>query len=211
MNIESWKQAWETNNIGFHKSKPHPQLVKYFGELNLIPGSRVFLPLCGKTLDIAWLLAQGMQVVGSEASQLAVEQLFQELGLEPSIMERSNGSCFSAENVTVYVGDIFELSEDDLGEIDAIYDRAALVALPIEHRKLYTKLLVDISRAAPQLLITFEYDQNLKTGPPFSIDSGEIYSHYNNTYVCTLVDSYMLPAGLKGSRVATENLWLLKK
>ncbi len=211
MNIESWKQAWESNNIGFHKSKPHPQLVKHFNELKLVRGNRIFLPLCGKTLDIGWLLAQDMRVVGAEVSQIAVSQLFQELGLEPSIAEDSHGSWYSAENIDIFVGDIFALTSDSIGGVDAIYDRAAMVALPKDQRKLYSKLLIEISHSAPQLIITFDYDENLKTGPPFSINGAEVNHHYNASYDCQLLDSFTLPGGLKGSEVATENIWLLKK
>ncbi|NQV41457.1 MAG: thiopurine S-methyltransferase [Candidatus Marinimicrobia bacterium] len=211
MNIESWKQAWETNNIGFHKGTPHPQLVKYFTKLNLIPDSRVFLPLCGKTLDIAWLLSQGYQVMGVEVSQLAIDQLFQELGIEPSISENGKFICYSGKNIRIYNGDVFDLSREVLGEVNAIYDRAALVALPRDLRIKYTKHLIQISESAPQLVITFEYDQSMKTGPPFSLDAAEINSHYNETYDLKLLESYPLPGGLRGTKVANENIWLLKK
>ena len=211
MNIESWKQAWETNNIGFHKSKPHPQLVKYFRELNLIPGSRVFLPLCGKTLDIAWLLSKGVQVSGVEISQLAIEQLFQELGNEPKITRYGKFSCYNGNNVSIYMGDVFDLTRDVLGEVDAIYDRAALVALPEELRIKYTQHLIEITDTAPQLVITFEYDQSLKSGPPFSVDADELNQHFREIYTLELLECTSLPGGLKGSRVATENVWLLKK
>ncbi len=49
-----WLQKWEKNEIGFHESEANPLLVEHFKELSLAKGSRIFLPLCGKTLDIAW-------------------------------------------------------------------------------------------------------------------------------------------------------------
>lgn len=211
MNIESWKQAWEVNNIGFHKNTAHPLLVKYFKELGLEKNSRLFLPLCGKTLDIAWLLSQGYRVAGAEVSQLAVEQLFLELGLEAKIEGSGKLFRYSAINIDLFVGDVFDLSREILGPVDAVYDRAALVALPETMRKLYTKLLLKISGEAQQLLITFEYYQSLKSGPPFSIDSLEINQHYNDAYDLKLLESITLPGGLKGTLVATENIWLLKK
>lgn len=209
MNIESWKQAWEANNIGFHKMKPHPQLVAFLSELNLAPGSRIFLPLCGKTLDISWLLSQGYKVVGAEVSQLAVDQLFQELGMEPKISVIEQGSIYRSDNIDIFVGDIFDLDQAVLGSVDAIYDRAALVALPLELRSVYTQHLMDISDTAPQLVITFEYDQQLKGGPPFSVDADEIEQHYAGTYACRLLHSFRLPNGLKGASEATENIWLI--
>jgi len=211
LNVESWKQAWELNNIGFHKSKPHPLLVKYISKLDLSMGDRVFLPLCGKTLDIAWLLSQGYQVCGVEVSQLAIDQLFQELGVQPSISENGRFICYRAKNISIYIGDVFDLSKDVLGEVSAIYDRAALVALPEDLRVKYTRHLIEISESAPQLVITFEYDQSMKAGPPFSVDGDEISQHFGETYTLDLLESYSLPGGLKGSREATENIWKFTK
>lgn len=107
MNRDFWIQKWEKNEIGFHQSTPNPLLVTYFNELNLVKGSRVFLPLCGKTLDIDWLLSKGFKVTGVELSELAIEQLFKELGVEPEIIECGNTSCYRATNIDVFVGDIF--------------------------------------------------------------------------------------------------------
>ena len=38
----------------------------------------VFVPLCGKSLDMVWLLEQGFSVTGCEISELAVQQFFTE-------------------------------------------------------------------------------------------------------------------------------------
>lgn len=78
MDTKYWHQRWETRNIGFHLNEANPLLVQYFKELNLLKDSRVFLPLCGKTRDISWLLAQGYQVVGAELNELAITELFEE-------------------------------------------------------------------------------------------------------------------------------------
>ena len=210
MNVDFWNQKWEKNEIAFHESKPNPLLVAYFKELNLVEGSRVFLPLCGKTLDIAWLLSKGYRVAGAELSKLAIEQLFIELGVEPKITECGNVSRYSAKNIDIFVGDIFDLSSEVLGLVDAIYERAALVALPEEMRKKYTKHLLEITGTAQQLLITFEYDQSLMDGPPFSLNSDEVNRHYKDVYNLALLESISVPGGLKGICAAIENIWLLK-
>ncbi|KHE91727.1 MAG: thiopurine S-methyltransferase [Candidatus Scalindua rubra] len=210
MSIDFWKQTWEKNEIGFHESKPNPLLVAYFKELNLVEGSRVFLPLCGKALDIAWLLSKGYRVTGAELSKLAIKQLFIGLGVEPEITECGNVSRYSAKNIDIFVGDIFDVSSDILGPVDAIYDRAALVALPEEMRKRYTKHILEITDTADQILITFEYDQSLMDGPPFSLNSDEISRHYKDAYNLALLESISVPGGLKGICAATESIWLLK-
>jgi thiopurine S-methyltransferase len=211
MDTDFWHQRWEKNEIAFHASKPHPVLVAYFKELKLVESSRVFLPLCGKTLDIAWLLSKGYRVAGAELSKLAIEQLYIGLGLEPKISKLGNISRYSATNIDIFVGDIFDLSSEVLGHVDAIYDRAALVALPKEMRNRYAKHLLEITDTAEQLMISFGYDQSLMDGPPFSVNSDEVSHHYQDAYNLKLLESISIPGGLKGICAATENVWLLKK
>lgn len=211
MQAEFWHQRWANNQIGFHESKPNPLLVTYFEKLNLQAGSRVFLPLCGKTLDIAWLLSQRVHVLGAELSETAVKQLFRDLGIEPTITSCGALTRHSAQNIDIYVGDIFDLSAEHLGAVDAIYDRAALVALPELIRSQYTQHLVEVTKSASQLLIAFDYDQSQMDGPPFSINADKVRSYYSNTYSVTRLESNAVPGKLKGKCEAEEQVWLLHK
>src|SRR6185503_16992975 len=152
-------RKWERNEIGFHNAEAHPLLVAHFGALSLPKGSRVFLPLCGKTRDIDWLLASGYRVAGAELSPIAVEQLFAELGTVPEVAEIGQLRRYSADGSDIFAGDIFALSRDVLGPVDAVYDRAALVALPKDMRGNYAAHLAEVTGRAPQLLISFDYDQ----------------------------------------------------
>jgi thiopurine S-methyltransferase len=212
MEAKFWRERWERNEIGFHEPKPNPLLVKYFGRLKLRKGARVFVPLCGKTLDIGWFLSKGYRVAGAELSAIAIEQLFAGLKLKPTIMKVKGASLvrYSARGIDIFAGDIFKLNRERLGRVDAIYDRAALVALPEETRKRYTAHLTRITRKAPQLLISFEYDQSLRAGPPFSISNVEMVRHYAKIYDLRLLASAPLRGGLKGNVSATENVWLLR-
>ncbi len=207
-----WIQKWKKKEIAFHQSQVNPHLKLNFEKLNLKKGSRVFLPLCGKTLDIAWLLSQGYQVVGAELVETAIQELFAELEIKPQITHLGKFNHYAAQNIDIFVGDIFELSKEVLGRVDAIYDRAALVALPKELREKYTKHLMDITNKAAQLLVVYEYDQNKIQGPPFSLSADEIKKHYENEYHLILIDSVEVPGGgMKGQVPAKENVWLLEK
>jgi thiopurine S-methyltransferase len=155
-------------------------------------------------------LAQGYSVLGAELSELAVEQLFADLGVQPSRAEFGHCVLYRAPNVDIFVGDIFALTHLMLGKVDAIYDRAALVALPAEVRKFYSAHLIDISARAPQLLICFEYDQNAIAGPPFSISAEEVELHYKNYYALTRLEKVPVAGGLKALCAADEIVWLLK-
>lgn len=211
MEASFWQEKWEKNELGFHRSEANPLLVNYFNKLSLEKGSRVLLPLCGKTLDIAWLLSQGYRVAGAELIATAIEQLFDELGVVPEITSLGDVKHYSAKNIDIFVGDIFNLSGKTIGSVDAVYDRAALVALPEHMRIRYTAHLMEITDRAPQLLINYEYDQTLMAGPPFSVRNEEVKQHYQDHYDLTLIASTNVEGGLKGICAAQENVWLLQK
>ena len=209
MEAHFWHNLWETNNTGWHLSDVNPFLVEFFGQLKLADNSRVFVPLCGKTHDIGWLLSQGHRVVGAELNESAIKELFSSLSLEPTVEKVGNFTLYSAQSIDIFVGDIFELTKPLLGEVDAIYDRGALVALPTEMRLDYTTLLKNIATSIPQLVINYEYDQNLLEGPPFSISKSELEAHYKDVYDVTLLKSFKLDAGPFKEIGAYENIWLL--
>ena len=208
MDHDFWHAKWTRNEIGFHLDEVNPLLTQHFSALKLPPGSRVFLPLCGKTRDILWLLDQGYRVVGAELSPLAVNQLFAELKIAPSITDLGKYQRYSTEDLDIWVGDIFDLTADDLSVVDAIYDRAALVALPEAMRVRYAEHLTALTSHAPQLLITFEYDQSRMSGPPFSIPDEEVHRHYANHYQLNALDRCEVAGGLKGKCPAIEHVWL---
>ncbi len=205
-----WKEKWEQKEIAFHGSETNPLLVKHFGELALHEGNRLFLPLCGKTLDIHWLLANGYRVAGAELSGIAVAELFAELGVTPSASRHGSLTHYRAEQIDIFEGDIFKLTADLLEPVDAVYDRAALVALPEGLRQQYALHLTKITNRAPQLLLCIEYDQSLRGGPPFSLPADKIREVYHETYTFTELGSQEIPGGLKGNCPASERAWLLK-
>jgi thiopurine S-methyltransferase len=209
MDPNFWRQRWENKETGWHESKPNPLLVKHLPQLALGKDRRIFVPLCGKTLDISWLLSHGYRVSGAELSQLAVEQLFMDLGIQPDITQAGELDQWSAKHVDIFVGNIFALSRQALGRVDAVYDRAALVAFPPDMRGRYTAHLMELTNKAPQLLICYDYDQPLMEGPPFSVTGDEIRRHYAKAYDVTRLASSDVSGGLKGKCPATENVWLL--
>ncbi len=211
MDASFWRQRWENNEIAFHQSEANPLLAKHFKELSLAKGSRIFLPLCGKTLDIGWLLSNGYRVAGAELSEIAVQQLFMDLVVEPKISVVGHMHHYSAENIDIFVGDIFNVTGEMLGPVDAIYDRAALVALPEEMRNRYAPHLMEITGKAPQLLICYEYDQSLTDGPPFSISDAEVRRQYDRDYELSLIESADVSGGLRGKFPAKEKVWLLQR
>lgn len=209
MQHDFWHDKWQTNNIGFHQDQPHPLLTQHLQSLSLSSSARIFVPLCGKSLDLAWLIKQGYHVVGIDLSPIAIQALIIDLGL--SFKETQSGELthYQHPQIELFVGDFFQLTAQQLGDIDAVYDRAALIALPPQMRSQYTQHLLDITKQAPQLLISLEYDQNLLQGPPFSVPEHELTEHYATHYQIKLLET--MTENLKGKVIAHENVWSLSK
>lgn len=201
-----WHERWDTGRINFHEGDANGLLVKRFETTFDQPGARVFLPLCGKTRDIAWLLSKGYAVAGAELSERAVKDLFQELGRAPAIEDAGALKRYSADRIVIFAGDIFDLDRSSLGSVDITYDRAALVALPEEMRRRYADHLQAITATAPQFLNTLNYDQSEMAGPPFAIDAEEVAACHGAAYDILEIETIDVPGGLKGQCPATETV-----
>lgn len=210
MDAAFWHGRWAAGDIGFHEGEPNALLRAHWHRLALASGQRVFLPLCGKTRDIHWLLEQGYRVAGAELDQGAVEALFDELGMTPAVQQRGALRHYQAPGLDIFQGDIFALDKQTLGAVDAIYDRAALVALPPPLQRRYVAHLSDIAGGAVILLNTFDYDQRQLDGPPFSIPASAVNHHFDSRYRVSALHSREVEGGLKGQVAARETAWLLQ-
>lgn len=216
MNKEYWHQKWQSKDIGFNQLQPNKLLQRYFSSLKLTPGSRVLVPLCGQSIDMLWLAGQGYQVIGVELSQIACSIFFKENKIPVKITETKNFTLFTGEEITIFCGDFFKLSRAILDKIDAVYDRAALIALPAEIRKSYSEYLIKLmTPASAMFLITTMYNQNEMQGPPFSVGEDEVIALYSPHFVINQLYSkpFETPAHLqaKGLLRAIEQVYLLTK
>lgn len=209
MEAEFWQKRWQDNNIPFHEGKPNTLLIRHVDKLNLPHGGRVFIPLCGKTKDFEWLMSQGHRAVGAELSEIAIQQLFGELNITPQISEVSAHKIYAAPDIDVWVGDIFQMTAEMLGQVDGTFDRAAMVAMPASMRQRYVDQVATVTRHAPQLLTCFEYDQSLLEGPPFDVKEPEVRDLYHAHYDVSLVERVPIRGGLKGKCPSDAVLWHL--
>jgi thiopurine S-methyltransferase len=183
MDKEFWHDRWQTGQIGFHQNEINPYLVRYWPSLQLEPESRVFIPLCGKTLDMIWLLDQGHTIIGNEISELAVEAFFRENSLNPVIRQKAGFTSWSCDRMEILCGDFFDLAATDIGRIDALYDRAALIALPSDLRARYaTRITQLLKPQTPCLLVTLDYEQGKMPGPPFAVSAEEVSRLYREGF-----------------------------
>lgn len=141
---QNWLRMWRNDQTDFHQQAVNPLLVRFWGSLALDQPSRIFVPLCGKSLDLLWLSEQGHEVVGVELSPVAVKAFFDESGLTPHVRRRKNYTVWEHGRLKILCGDFFALTSNDLGPIDVVYDRAALTALPEQVRKQYVAHMRDI-------------------------------------------------------------------
>ncbi|HEK1692202.1 TPA: thiopurine S-methyltransferase [Pseudomonas putida] len=174
MEAAFWHRKWADNQIGFHQAQANPYLQRYWPGLGLAAGSRVLVPLCGKSLDLAWLAGQGYRVRGIELSRRAVEDFFLEQGMQAQVRQQGAFEVWCSGEVELWCGDFFALRAEDVADCVGLYDRAALIALPAQMRERYMGLLSQILPVGSGLLVTLDYEQKLLAGPPFSVADEEV-------------------------------------
>lgn len=207
MNPEFWLQSWQVGGTktSFHRRDIHPY-VKMFSPGYFLRGQRVLVPLCGKDNALMWYRDRAEHVIGVELSATAIEQFFEENNLT---YRKIACDRYEAEGITLFNRNIFDLKPADLGRIDFVYDRAALVALPIDLRQRYRqKINTFMHPGSKCLLVTLEFQPYLGDAPPFSITPAEVHSYYGDHYVIDHVKNLSLP----GHRMVEKfNLDFLKE
>jgi thiopurine S-methyltransferase len=183
-----WQNRWRNGQIGFHQPSVDRSLERHWPALNLGPSSRgsaprVFVPLCGKSLDLLWLRDQGHVVTGVELSATALEAFCMENGIPARRRIQDDFDVYEAGNLQLYRGDFFKLTPPILGETAAVYDRAALISWAPELRSAYADHIAALLRPRTEmLLITLEYPQEQMPGPPFSVPRAEVEQLYSRNF-----------------------------
>jgi thiopurine S-methyltransferase len=179
MNTEFWQERWSKHEIGFHQGRINEYLERFWPTLGLSRETTAFVPLCGKSLDLHWLRAQGHRVIGVEVARVAVDEFFAEARLEPTLSTQRAFTRFDADVITLLCGDFFALTAADLHDVAAVFDRASLIAMPETLRTAYANKIREIlPRGATTLLVSTDYDQTEMKGPPFSVTDAEIRTLY---------------------------------
>lgn len=179
MQPEFWHERWRISQIGFHQSTVEANLRAFWPTLGIAPGAGVFVPLCGKSLDLAWLRDQGHDVSGVEISAIAAEAFLMERGIPARRRSLDNFDLYEAKNLRLFRGDFFELTPELLGEVSAVFDRASLISWVPDMRQRYVEHMAALTkRGAQTLLITVEFPQAQMQGPPFSVSDDDVHRLY---------------------------------
>jgi thiopurine S-methyltransferase len=181
-----WHRRWAEGRTGWHREAFNPHLEIHWPRLGLARGTRVFVPLCGKSRDMLWLAGEGYRVLGVEISPIAVQAFFAENSLSPKVELEVAFTRYAVDEIEILCGDLFNLTPDHLAGVGAVYDRASLIALPPPTRKRYAAHLVNLLPGqASVLLITLAYAQNEMEGPPFSVVEAEVRRLYEPRFAIT--------------------------
>ena len=183
MDTPFWLEKWQQGQIGFHQAEVNEYLLQHWKSMDVPDSATVFVPLCGKSLDVLWLREQGCQVIGVEVSEQACRAFFEENQIPYNEAPEGAFNRFTTQGITIYCGDFFDLTEQYLQEVFVVYDRAAMVAMPIDLRKAYVSHLRKVIPASTNIfLVTMEYDQAQMDGPPFAVLSSEVEACYTDAY-----------------------------
>lgn len=189
MDPEFWHERWEKDEIGFHQPEVNPHLRKFIDRLGAKAGAAILVPLCGKSLDMLWLSQEGFSVFGIEISEVAARDFFVENGLDYERVVRGGRLFYRHDRITICCADFFALDAQEVPAVDAVYDRASLIALPPDMRPAYAEHLAGlITGGTPSLLVTLEYPQEEMRGPPFSVRSGEVEQLFGSHFLIEHLD-----------------------
>ncbi|BCA96996.1 thiopurine S-methyltransferase [Legionella antarctica] len=214
-----WADIWREGRTFFHKEEINRDLITYWPELHMVPGMRVLVPLCGKSLDMLWLSQQGFKVVGIELSEQAVIQFAAEHQLHFKKEKTGEIYHYYTDAISLWVGDIFALESSLIAPVDAIYDRAALIALPAKMRPDYVdRCLQWLKPRGAILLKTLSYNQEKLEGPPYSIsgeDVSNLYKKQCSEIKCLKISERLQdPHDLlfqRGLKAIKDSVWCVRK
>ena len=215
MEKDFWLERWKNEQIGFHEQEANTFLTEYWQALHLVSGSKVFVPLCGKSVDMQWLRSQGHPVIGVELSEKAAQDFFKENGYTATFAKVNKFDCYAANKIEIKCGDFFDLSKSDLPSVKAVYDRASMVAMPPEMRQRYVQHMAKILPSKTQiLLITFDYPPEEMQGPPFAVSPANVEALYREyAEIRQLAETDVLPQNprfkSKGLTRLHESVFLL--
>jgi len=202
-NIELWNKKWAENKIAFHKNQVHPALIKHS---ETVTGQKLtdeaptdstqieqnskktwFLPLCGKSLDIPYLLSQGFRVFGVEAVKMAVEALNTEHSLGMTYDEKEKLFTGANGRLQIYVGDLFTCPMEKYGPYDYVWDRGSFVAIEYASRKDYSNVMQKALKKSDGSWYNFSYllegvmyDKSKFPGPPRSVSDEDMQEFYGS-------------------------------
>jgi len=217
--LNRWHGRWEELKLGWQMEEVHPIVLKYGDRRRqeLVVNEscdassqsagggdddakiRWLFPLCGKTVDMAYLAKKETtdEVVGVDGIRRALEEFSKshpDLNMQwetttPLSDEESfpvSHERLKGDSVTLLKGDFFALTTEIAGgHFDVVLDRASMVAIDPSLRAQYVATLGRLVRPGGRiLLVTVEKRtgdaQAIIKGPPYSINEVDVRRLYES-------------------------------
>lgn len=215
MDAEFWHEAWTREHPAFDQKRPHRWLAEHWPARDLRTDATVFVPLCGRSIDMVWLAERGHQIIGAELSAKAIEDFFAAVDIEASRTSVDGFEVYRGGPYELWCGDLFAVPASVFATVDAVYDRASMVALPPPMRARYADFFTSVlTPSARWFLVTFSYDQSEMNGPPFSVPLDEVTERLAKHFAIeTVMDESIIDAASafreRGLTAMRESLSLL--
>lgn len=196
MSVDDWEDRWNKAQTQFHVTRVHPMLEKHYHELTGGNTSlRIFLPLCGKSIDLKWLADKGHDVVGCEGVDLGCLEFFEEQnipytrqplsGIEGAVYKATDG-----KKITLYRCDYFQLTSKLTGTFDCVWDRGSFVAIPTQRRQEYVNVTLPLLKNNTKYLLDcFLVDNKVFGGPPFNCTEEEVSKFFGKKCKSKKIDT----------------------
>ncbi|KAA0012518.1 thiopurine S-methyltransferase [Billgrantia pellis] len=205
--VHEWLDRWREGRIGFHRPEAHPALVRYWPQLGVRAGTKVLVPLCGKSLDMRWLASHDHPVLGIELAEEAIEQFVAEGGGSVSRYRQGPFEVCRQGSVELWHGDFFHFHIDQAAEIGAFYDRAALIALPPATRQRYAFHLAQLTPPGARGLVVAltRAPGDEAAGPPFHVPAEEVRELFEPNFQLTHLED----DEAEGESGFRESIWAM--
>lgn len=205
MEADFWLARWRNNELGFQLDAAHPLLVQCLPAV-MDNCTSVLVPLCGKSPDMVYL-SQYFSVLGAELSDIACRDFFNEQNLPHNLTDLGHFKMFVGANISLLQGDFFALEREQITHCQLVYDRAALIALPPLMRQQYAAKLNTLLPAGTRiLLISLEYPEHEKQGPPFAVFYDELVKLFPSAKIELLAEMELTGKGFARRRFETSSL-----
>lgn len=138
----NWKNLYEIGSTPWQYLTPHPKLIQHFNALtNGSPNLKIFVPLCGKSKDLPYLLSLGHTVFGIEYVAQAIEELQKENNIEMEFDPVTSVYSTSDGKLKIFNGDFFQCPIENFGPFDAIWDRGSFGSFDFSLREDYVNVI----------------------------------------------------------------------
>jgi len=190
----------------------YPLLKQYWKHLELPEGATVLVPLCGKSKDLHWLADHNFHVIGVDVSPKALKTV---MNKRPDNFTKSTShglTRYRSKAMELWEGDFLKLPPMEIPPLHAIYDKAALIALPPDKRKPYAEKVLELCSSTTQIFLqTFEYEQSEMNGPPFSVPQKEVNELFGRHFEIDVLHEQSKFEELQGFHKRGLSSYLLEK